>query len=306
MDDKLDTRRARYFMQVIDSGSVRGAAEVLGMDASAVSRAVALLEEDCGARLLERRGRGVVPTDAGQLLAGYLRRQHSQKQQLLAQLEGIHKLERGHVDIVAGEGYVDWLMRHSVRRFMAAHPGVTVDLDVGSSEDIAQRVIDERAHIGLLFQPRKDERLRSHGACQQPIEALMLEGHPLAQLTRALRLADLLPYPGAALHRSFGVRQHIEAAELREGLRLNISLTTSSFDAVAHFVMAGLGYALCTRTALPPAGPQVVARPLANTLLSQGRVHLVSRQGRLLPPAAAALLRQVTQDLAHMPQGQPA
>ena len=44
MDDKLDTRRARYFMQVIDSGSVRGAAEVLGMDASAVSRAIGALD----------------------------------------------------------------------------------------------------------------------------------------------------------------------------------------------------------------------------------------------------------------------
>lgn len=305
MDDKLDTRRARYFMQVIDSGSVRGAAEVLGMDASAVSRAVALLEEDCGARLLERRGRGVVPTDAGQLLAGYLRRQHSQKQQLLAQLEGIHKLERGHVDIVAGEGFVDWLMRHSVRRFMAAHPGITVDLDVGSSEEIAQRVVDERAHIGLLFQPRRDDRLRSHASNLQPIEALMLDTHPLAQLARPLRLADLLPYPGAALHRSFGVRQHIEAAEVSEGLRLNISLTTSSFDAVAHFVVAGLGYALCTRTALPlePAGRPVVARPMQNALLSQGRVHLVSRHGRLLPPAAAALLRQVMDDFDQMPQG---
>ena len=59
-DDKLDPRRLRYFMQVVERGSVRGAAEALDMDASAVSRAIAQLEEDCDVELLARRGRGIV------------------------------------------------------------------------------------------------------------------------------------------------------------------------------------------------------------------------------------------------------
>jgi len=300
MDDRLDVRRVRYFMQVVDSGSVRGAAEVLGMDPSAVSRAIAVLEQDCGTRLLERRGRGVVPTDAGQLLAGYLRRQHSQKQQLLAQLDSIQKIERGHIDIVAGEGFVDWLMRHSLRSFMAAHPGITVDLSVGSTDEIVRRIVDERAHIGMLFQPPRDERLRSHHSYPQPIQALVLDSHPLTRLERPLLLADLLPHAGAALHRSFGVRQHIEAAEVSEGVRLNTLLTTSSFNAVGHFVVAGLGYALSTRMSLPSSldATRVVALPMKNPLLSQGRVHLVSRHGRVLAPAASALLRQVLADFA--------
>jgi DNA-binding transcriptional LysR family regulator len=102
--------------------------------------------------LLERRGRGVAPTDAGELLSVYLRRQESQKQHLLAQMDAIRKVERGHIDIVAGEGYIDWLMRHSLQAFMRSHPAITVSLEVGSSDEIVRRVIDERAHIGLLFQ----------------------------------------------------------------------------------------------------------------------------------------------------------
>lgn len=154
MDDKLDTRRVRYFMQVLESGSVRGAAEVLDMDPSAVSRAIGILEQECGLPLLERHGRGVVPTDAGQMLAGYVRRQNSQKQHLMAQLDSIRKIERGHIDIVAGEGYVDWLMRHSLRDFMTSHPKITIDLDVASTDEIVQRVVEERAHVGLLFQQK--------------------------------------------------------------------------------------------------------------------------------------------------------
>ena len=299
-DDQLDTRRGRYFMQVVESGSVRGAAEVLGMDASAVSRAIGALEQDCGICLLARRGRGVVPTDAGELLLSYLRRQHRQKRQLLAQFDSIQKMERGHVDIVTGEGLLDWLMRGSLRNFMTEHAGITVDLSVGSTDEIVRLVIEERAHIGLVFQPPRDERLRTHHAYAQPIMAQVLASHPLARLGRPLMLADLLPYAGAALHRSFGVRQHVEAAELSEGVRLNNRLITSSFGAIAHFVLSGLGYTLSIQAALSAWLNQSLVRslPMHNPLLSQGRIHVISRHGHLLPQAAATLLQKIVADIS--------
>jgi DNA-binding transcriptional LysR family regulator len=298
MDDKLETRRMRYFMQVLESGSVRGAAGALGMDASAVSRAVSLLEAECGTQLIERRGRGVAPTDAGRLLAVYLRRQQSEKQNLLAQMDSIRKVESGHIDIMTGEGYVGWLMQKSLSRFMRSHPKITVGLDIGSTDEIVQRIVEERAHIGLLFKPPKDERLRSHHSHPQPIQTLVLRSHPLAQLDRPLKLTDLVPYPGATLHRSFGVRQHIEAAEISEGVRLNVAFTTASFDAVGHFVTAGLGYALVSRLAMSPVdAARVVALPMKNALLHRGRTHVITRQGRTLPPAAVELLRLIVRDM---------
>ncbi|WP_439672431.1 Transcriptional regulator, LysR-family [Cupriavidus necator] len=306
MDDKLDTRRVRYFMQVLDSGSVRGAAEVLDMDPSAVSRAIAVLEKDCGTRLLERHGRGVVATEAGDLLAAYVRNQNNQKQQLLAELDSIQKVARGHIDIVAGEGFVEWLMRHSLRTFMLAHPGITVDLSVGSTDEIVQRIVDGSAHIGLVFQPPKDARLRCHHAHPMPIQTQVLASHPLAQLGRPLDLQDLLPYPGATLHRTFGVRQHIEAAEISEGVRLQSLLTTSSFNALGHFAAAGLGYVLCTRLALwnQLNEAPVVSLPMKNALLYQGEIQTVSRQGRVLSPPAARLLRQIVGDFSALMTGE--
>jgi DNA-binding transcriptional LysR family regulator len=194
MDSKLETRRLRYFMQVLDSGSVRGAAGALGMDASAVSRAVGLLEWECGTALLERRGRGVAPMDAGRLLAAYLRQQQGEKQNLLARIDSIRKIESGHIDIMTGEGYVDWLMEKCLCPLMQAHARVTIGLDIGSTDEIEQCIIDERTHIGILFRPPKDERLRSYHSHPHLIRAWVLRSHPLAQLGRPLRLVDLTPY----------------------------------------------------------------------------------------------------------------
>lgn len=296
--DKLEARRLRYFMQVLEIGSVRGAAGAMGMDASAVSRAISLLESECGAQLFERRGRGIVPTDAGHLLAGYIRRQHSEKQSLLEQLDSIRKVETGHVELVTGEGYIDWLMRRPLSRFMQTHPKIAIDLRIESTDGIVERVLDERAHIGILFNPPRNERLHSHYSQPHPIQTLVLRTHPLAQLKPPLRLSDLLPYAGATLHQGFGLRQHIQAAELSEGTKLTFSFTTTSFDALGHFVLAGLGYSLVSRLPLPPAdAAKVISLPMKSSLLHRGRSHVVTRQGRTLPPAAAELLRIIVGDM---------
>lgn len=299
LDGRLDARLAHYFMQVLGSGSVRGAADVLGVDPSVVSRAIGALEQECGARLLERRGRGVQPTDAGTLVADYLRRQQSQKQQLLEQLESIQKVQRGHVDLMAGEGFVDWLMQHVLRDFMTRYPAITVDLSIGRTDEIARQVVEDRAHVGIAFQPPKDGRIRSHYAHPYPIHVIVLATHPLARLATPLALADLLPYRGVAMHHGFGLQQHIEAAQTVEGVRLNTVFTTSSFNAMSHFVLSGLGYALSSRLLVTPQAPRVpvVMLPMQNSILSQGQVHVISRHGRMLPPAASILLDAIVRGI---------
>jgi DNA-binding transcriptional LysR family regulator len=189
-------------------------------------------------------------------------------------------------------------MQKCISGFMRAHPSITVGLDIGSTDQIVQSIVEERAHIGILFRPPKDERLHSHHSNSHPIKAWVLRSHPLARLGRPLRLADLVPYPGAAVHRSFGVRQHIEAAAISEGVRLNVSFSAASFDAISHFVSAGLGYALASHLVMTPANAaKVIALPMKNALLYRGRTHVISREGRTLPPAAAELLQTIVTDM---------
>ena len=72
----------------------------------------------------------------------------------------------------------------------------------------------------------------------------MRDDHPLTRLRRPLLLTDLADYPGAAMQEGFGVRQHIQAAEISEQVRLRNVLTTSSFKALWQFAATGIGYAL--------------------------------------------------------------
>ncbi len=67
----MNDRALRYLLAVVRAGSVRAAAEVLNVAASAVSRQIIELEAQVGETLLERLPRGVVPTEAGRLVAAH-------------------------------------------------------------------------------------------------------------------------------------------------------------------------------------------------------------------------------------------
>ncbi|MGO4329218.1 LysR family transcriptional regulator [Cupriavidus sp. 2TAF22] len=295
MEDVLDRRRALCLLQIIETGSVRGAAEVLGLDPSVVSRAVARLEQDTGLALLERRGRGVAATDAGRMLALFARRQQDLQDTFLAEVNNLKNARGGHVDLVFGEGFVDLLLEPVLQGFMRKHPQVTYGIQVAGTDETIRHIVEDLAHIGLAFEPPTDVRLRSHCSRLAPIRVHVRRDHPLARMRRALKLADLAPHAGATLVESFGVRKHIQAAELDEHVSLKPMLVTNSFKVLWEFAALGLGFVMVPRS-VPHKGAQLkqlVSLPLANPILNNSRNHIITRAGRHLSPAASNMLRHM-------------
>jgi DNA-binding transcriptional LysR family regulator len=299
MEDMLDRKRALCLLQIIETGSVRGAAEALELDPSVVSRAVAKLEEDTGLTLLERRGRGVVVTDAGRMIALFARRQQDLHDTLVAEVNSLKNAQRGHIELVFGEGFVDLVFEPVLREFLVAHPDVTYNIRVAGTEETVRCILEDVAHIGLVFQPPNDERLRSHYSRLAPIRVHVRKDHPLARRRSALTLTDLAPHQGAALVESFGVRKHVQAAELNEHVTLKPMLVTNSFKVLWEFATMGLGYIMTPRS-VALHGAQVadlVSLPLANPILNNSRIHVITRAGRPLSPVASTLLRHIVKAL---------
>ncbi len=295
MDDVLDRKRALCLLQIMETGSVRGAADVLEVDPSMVSRTVARLEQDTGLVLLERRGRGVVVTDAGRMLALFARRQQDLHDTFVAEVNSLKNAQSGHLDLVLGEGTLDMVMAPVLQDFVKAHGDVRYHVKVAGTEEAVQCILEDRAHIGIVFQPPADARLRSHHARLAPVRVHVRKGHPLASHSGPLSLADLAPYPGAALEESFGVRKHIQAAELEENVRLQPMLTTNSFKVLWDFAVMGLGYIMTPRS-IPLQGvalETLVSLPLASPVLNHSQLHVVTRSGRPLSPVASQLLRHM-------------
>lgn len=284
----MTDRRLRYFLAVIRAGSIRGAAEALHVAASAVSRQIAELELDCGGPLLERLPRGVVPTEAGRIVAGHAQRQADEAELLEDRLRRLRGAEEGMVRISCGGGFLTDLLDNSLASFSAAHPRIAYKVTLGATDEILDAVAEGDADLGLAYNPSARPELRSTAVSRQPMVAILPPDHPLARARRPAPLRSYAGIPAALLPSGHGVRQLLSRVEADGGFQLSVRLETGSFELQRRFVLAGMGIAFLPEFAasVELREGSLAAVPLSDTLLSHAAAHLMVKAGRILPEAA--------------------
>ena len=92
------------FKTALTAGTIRAAADQLGLEPSTVSRNIASLEKQLATALIERGRKGVMPTEAGLLLLEYANRQSGEMEALRSQLDALQNMERGAVSVALAKG----------------------------------------------------------------------------------------------------------------------------------------------------------------------------------------------------------
>ena len=139
----------RYLLEVADSGSFSAAARLFGVPPSLVSRKIARLEEDVGARLFQRTTRSLTLTDAGHAFLVHARagmQSFSLAHELLGDVEGVLN---GRVRLSAPAGLADALWA-TVSRFLTLHPGIRVEMELA---DRYVDLVEERFDLAIRSSP---------------------------------------------------------------------------------------------------------------------------------------------------------
>ncbi|MQA61351.1 MAG: LysR family transcriptional regulator [Actinophytocola sp.] len=164
--------RLRTFMAVYDTGSVRAAADLLHVTPPAVSAAVAALEAALGATLFGKAGRGIVPTDSGEIFAGYVRKLLG----LLTEAAGaVHDADRGRVRIGAVATASEYLLPRLMASFVAEYPHVTLSLSVLPRDELFSLAADHAVDVVLAGRPPRGAGLVTRA--RRP-NRLVLVGRP--------------------------------------------------------------------------------------------------------------------------------
>ena len=191
----LNVQRLRVLREVAATGSFSRAAEALSYTQSAVSQAVASLEAETGATLIERDRRGVRPTAIGAVLLGHADGILGRLDAAEAELAAITGVRGGRLRIASFPTAGATLIPLAVARFRAAYPDVELSLAEGEPEEMAPRLRAGEFDLALLFEfPGVSEKLgtglRRVELLEDPMDVALPEGHPLAGKP-ALRLEDL-------------------------------------------------------------------------------------------------------------------
>jgi DNA-binding transcriptional LysR family regulator len=280
----------RSFLAVVRSGSVTAAADELVVTQPSVSAAITALSREVGAPLLERDGRGVRPTSAGDAFAPYatdviglLDKGRQAAREAAAASERVLRIA---AVTTAAESFVPGLMQ----AFSARYPEVRLGLGVGNRDEVLDRLVAHEADVAFGGRPPNDERLDAWPF--RPNELLLVSaaddplagGRPVSPTELGGRTWLLRePHSGTRSANEEFLSAHALHGEtltvgsngaIRQAARIGLGISFLSADAVALDVDSGLLGVIAVDPAPPPRAWHVMrvavgpARPLVDDFVA--------------------------------------
>lgn len=295
----MHDRAFKYFLAVVKAGSVRRAAEQLNVAASAVSRHIGELEAHYRSALLERLPRGVVPTEAGLIVAEHAQRAADNVESLDDRLRNLRGIHEGTVRIWSGSAWAADLMENGLLPFSKIYPNVSWRVSAGTTSTIQAAVANGEADIGLLYNPPAHQAILSKTVSRQGVFVMFAPAPQFASLSESRFLKDVAHLPTAVGPMSYGLRQLLGQIEANEGFRLNVKLETNSANLKLRFALSGLGTILGPIFSAVPHidSGRLKAVKLLDPVLAESATHLIVRAERRLPEATAHLAAFLGQHL---------
>jgi len=130
---EINEKRVAYLYEAVTMGTIRAAADKLNIAPSAVSRQIALLEEELASTLIERTRKGVTATEAGEVILRFYRESLSSEEICISKLQALQGLQQGHIKLAIGEGFVGDLMSGPLPEFTRQYPSLTLSISMGGS-----------------------------------------------------------------------------------------------------------------------------------------------------------------------------
>jgi DNA-binding transcriptional LysR family regulator len=231
----LSSPPLRSFLQVAELQSVSAAARRLHLTQPAVTKQIRALEAALECTLLERAGRGIRLTPAGELLAEYGRRSAAVLEEFRQVLGDLQQGKSGKLSIGAGVTTSVLLLPSWLRELGRRFPGIDVSVRTGTSHEVEAWVAAAELDLGFVTsEPRRGELVA------RPVfeEEIVLVVEPAAGRRERVRLEDL---PLILFPRATGFRSYLEQRWLERGLSPQVKMETDSVEAIKSFVAVGLG-----------------------------------------------------------------
>jgi DNA-binding transcriptional LysR family regulator len=229
----------------------------------AVTQRLRRLERVLGARLVERQGRRLALTDAGQAILPLARQALQILERIPAAISEVQGLLRGEIILGASTTIGEFLLPKRLSAFGRAYPHITVRLHIANTQAIVERVLDHSLHAGFVGLRPTSSALVTVPFLADTIVLVAAPSHPLAgrrASPKELEQTRLLLREDGSATRAMAL-----SALVRCGVDTDVAVGFGSNAAVRTAVLAGYGVA-------------ALSRAVVGDDLEQGRLKLVRHQ----------------------------
>ncbi|MGX9943077.1 LysR family transcriptional regulator [Bradyrhizobium denitrificans] len=266
----MDLRQLRYFLSVIEQGSISKAADVLHVAQSAISLHLNRLEAELGCDLVHRTSRGIMPTESGVRLA-------TRARSLLADLTTIADDVRGNQLTPSGRVVIGMPTSLGIAltvplalKVRQVYPKIQLRITEGLSGHMSQWLLSGELDLALTFNAQS-----LSGAVTEHVarENLHLVASDAASLSvDMLEASVLFRLPLILPGRPHGLREEVERAALRHSLRPNVVLEVDSLESIKALVAENVGYTILSHRVASHGG---LAERLRWLEISQPKIERV-------------------------------
>ena len=292
----MELRQLRYFVRIVERGSMGRAAQDLGVGTSALSQQVSRLEGELATRLLQRKGSGVVPTEAG--LAFYQHAQltlrHAEQAAQAAQRQRLS----GQVSVGLAPTTASVLGLPLLQAMRQRYPEVRLHLVEAMSGHLVAMLNSRTLDLAVVFAAAAARRWSVQPLLRERL--FVLAAPTLAGLPRrprgGVRLAALGELPLILPTEPHGLRVTVDTAFAAARTRPRVVAEIDSLALVMRAVRAGIGATIQPGAAAPADDPGLFSAPVADEAAARDNLLASVSDDELSPAALAA--RVVAVDVA--------
>lgn len=279
------------FRLAIRRGSFSAAADALGISQPAVSLQIRQLEQFLQTRLVERTGRGINATAAGQALLAHGERIEQAVDEAIRSVSAFSHEVCGTITLGTGATACIHLLPPLLQRLRGDYPLFRVAVTTGNTLDIVRAVEENRLDMGLVTLPAGGRALDVTPVMDE--EFVFIASLAQQEAFSGLTPEVLQTQPLIAFESGSGTRTLIDAWFEAGGFTIAPVMQLGSIEAIKRMVRAGLGYSIVPRMAVKQASDREGLDVQSLTPVLQRRLAVVMRQDRVLSKGIAGVIRML-------------
>ena len=289
----MDLWRLHIFTKVVETHSFSRAADQVLLSQPTVSSHINDLEAHYGCRLIDRLGKEVVPTRAGQLLYKYARKLIALQDETESVMADYHGKIRGRLQIGGSTIPGEYILPAVVGRYTADYPDVKVSLTVGDTKQVTDEILSGVLEFGIVGARMKNRKLVQEEVATDTLRLVVPQDHKWAGRNR-VSLKNLLTEPFIVRERGSGTLQALLDSLAEAGFKsgsLKIVAEMGSTTAVIQGIKSRVGISVLSTLAVREelqAG-RLKALPVSGLSL-QRSFYLTFNKHRTLSPLCNAFI----------------
>ncbi|RLC27288.1 MAG: LysR family transcriptional regulator [Deltaproteobacteria bacterium] len=247
----FDLRQMEVFRKVVEMESFSRAASAVFLAQASVSERIANLEQAVGTRLLDRLGRKVVPTRAGEILYKHAVLLLEMKETASLEIQDFLGMKQGEVQMGGSTIPGEYILPGIMTGFRKTYPLISIALKIADTEEIERMVIEGALELGVVGSRSENRNLLCRELWKDDLALVVPSRHEWADRD-AVAPDDLGRVPFILREAGSGTLRIVEHFLRTVGVRdtLNVAARFGSSTAVKEGIKAGLGVSILSKRAV--------------------------------------------------------